>query len=110
MGKALADSPALNALSRQLLVPVQRESPTSGPIIVQGPWPIEPGTLSEPSSLPVIASKPDRPLPADGGIEGGLLEREASTGEGDEDEDEDEDAGFGKGKVSPVRQMTTTDP
>jgi len=37
-----------------------------------------------------------------------LLEREASAGE-DEDE-EDEDAGFAKGKVSPVRQMTTTDP
>ena len=75
---------------------------------MQGPGPIVPGTLSEPSSLPVIASKPDPALPADGGIEGGLLEREASAGE--EDEDEDEDAGFAKGKVSPVRQMTTTDP
>ena len=61
--------------------------------------------------LPVIVSKPDPPLPADGGIEGGLLERETtSAGEEDEDKDEDEDAGFAKGKVSPVRQMTTTDP
>jgi AP-2 complex subunit beta-1 len=75
---------------------------------VQGPGPIEPGTSSEPSSLPVIGSKPPPPLPADGGIEGGLLEREGSAGE--DEEDEDEDAGFAKGKISPVRQMTTTDP
>jgi AP-2 complex subunit beta-1 len=75
---------------------------------VQGPGPIEPGTTSEPSSLLVIASKPAPPLPADSGIEGGLLEREGSAGE--DDEDEDEDAGFAKGKHAPVRQMTTTDP
>lgn len=75
---------------------------------MQGPGPIEPGTSSDPSSLPVIASKPAPPLPGDGGVEGGLLEREASAGE--EEEDEDEDAGFVKGKLSPVRQMTTTDP
>lgn len=75
---------------------------------MQGPGPIEPGTSSEPVSLPVIAPKPAPPLLADGGIEGGLLEREGSAGE--EDEDEDEDAGFVKGKLSPMRQMTTTDP
>jgi hypothetical protein len=107
-GKALMDSPALNPLSRQLLVPVQRELPESGPIVVQGPGPIEPNTSSEPSSLPISTFKPPPPLPADGGIEGGLLEREGSAGE--EDEDEDEDAGFAKGKLSPVRQMTTADP
>ena len=75
---------------------------------MQGPGPIEPGTTSDPSSLPLIAPKPAPVLPADGGIEGGLLEREGSAGE--EDEDEDEDAGFVKGKHSPVRQLTTTDP
>ena len=75
---------------------------------MQGPGPIEPGTSSEPPSLPVIAPKQEPPLPVDGGIEGGLLEREGSAGE--EDEDEDEDAGFVKGKASPVRQLTTTDP
>ena len=75
---------------------------------MQGPGPIEPGSSLEPSSLPVIASKPPPPAATDSGIEGGLLEREGSAGE-DEDE-EDEDAGFAKGKVSPVRQMTTTDP
>ena len=108
-GRALVDSPALNTLSRQLLVPVQREMPVSGPIIVQGPGPIEPSASSGgPSSLPLSTSKPAPPLPHDGGLEGGLLEREASAGE--EEEDEDEDAGFAKGKLSPVRQMTTTDP
>jgi hypothetical protein len=74
---------------------------------VQGPGPIEPGTSSEP--LPVITSKPaPSPPPADGGVEGGLLEREGSAGE--EEEEEDEDAGFVKGKHTPVRQLTTTDP
>lgn len=81
----------------------------SGPIVVVGPGPIEPGTSSEgPSSLPLSTLKPAPPLPPDTGIEGGLLEREASGGE--EEEDEDEDAGFAKGKLSPMRQMTTTDP
>lgn len=75
---------------------------------MQGPGPIEPSASSELSSLPIIASKPASTLPADGGIEGGLLEREGSAG--DEDEDEGEDAGFVKGKHSPVRQLTTTDP
>ncbi len=104
-GKALVDSPALNALSRQFLVPVQREAPATGPIVVHGPGPIEPGTSTEPSSLPF---KPAPQLPAaDSGIEAGLLEREGSAGD---DEDEDEDAGFVKGKHSPVRQMTTADP
>ncbi|KAI0283146.1 Adaptor protein complex beta subunit [Russula aff. rugulosa BPL654] len=105
-GRALVDSPALNSLSRQLLVPVQREAPTSGPIVVHGPGPIEPGTSSELSPLPIITSKP---APAhDGGIEGGLLEREGSAG--DEEEDEDEDASFVKGKHSPMRQLTMSDP
>jgi len=75
---------------------------------VQGPGPIEPGSSSEPSSLPVITSNPAPSSPADGGIEGGLLEREGSAGE--EDEDEDEDAGFVKGKHPPMHQLTTTDP
>lgn len=95
-------------MSRQLLVPIQRETPVSGPIVVTGPGPIEPGTTSGPSSLPIGASKPAPPLPPDSGLEGGLLDREGSAGE--EDEDEDEDAGFAKSKLAPMRQMTTTDP
>lgn len=75
---------------------------------MQGPGPIEPGTSSDLSSLAIIAPKPALTLPADSGIEGGLLEREGSAG--DEDEDEDEDAGFVKDKHTPVRQLTTTDP
>jgi AP-2 complex subunit beta-1 len=80
----------------------------SGPIIVAGPGPIEPGSSSGPSSLPIGISKPAPPLPPDLGLEGGLLEREGSAGE--EEDDEDEDAGFAKSKLVPVRQMTTTDP
>ena len=107
--RALADSPALNGLSRQLLVPVQRNVPTPGPIIVPGPGPIEPGTGPAPSPLNTInPAKPAPPLPHDSVGEHGLLEREGSGGE--EEEDEDEDAGFAKGKSSPVRQMTVSDP
>jgi hypothetical protein len=108
-GRALADSPALNPLSRQLLVPIQRDAPMPGPIIVTGPGPIEPGTAPAPSPLNTInTSKPAPPLPHDSVGEHGLLEREGSGGE--EEEDEDEDAGFAKGKSGPIRQMTVSDP
>jgi len=111
-GRALADSPALNPLSRQLLVPVQRDMPMPGPIIVPGPGPIEPGTAPAPSPLTTMntmnTSKPPPPLPHDSVGEHGLLEREGSGVE--EEEDEDEDAGFAKGKSSPVRQITVSDP
>ncbi|TCD69745.1 hypothetical protein EIP91_006512 [Steccherinum ochraceum] len=40
-GKALVDSPALNALSRQVLVPMSRPGMPSGPILVDGPGPVE---------------------------------------------------------------------
>jgi len=103
-GKALVDSPALNPMSRQLLVPVQREVPSAGPIIVPGPGPIEPGSGPAPSPN---TSKPPPPLPSDSAAEGGLLERDASVGE--EDEDEDDDA-IAKDKSVPLRQMTATDP
>ena len=103
-GRALVDSPALNPLSRQLLVPIQRDVPALGPVVVPGPGPIEPGTAAP--ELSMDTSKPAPPLPFESGGEGGLLEREASAGE--EDEDEDEDAGFAKAKSSPARQMTTT--
>ena len=90
-GRALVDSPALNPLSRQLLVPVQREGPSAaGPIVVAGPGPIEPGTEPVPSpvSAPMNTSKPAPPLPP--GTGAGSLEGEGSGGE----EDEDEDVGF----------------
>jgi len=89
-GRALVDSPALNPLSRQLLVPLQREAPSAGPIVVPGPGPVEPGTEPVPSPLPasVNTSKPAPPLPPDSGT--GSLEGDGSGGE----EDEDEDAGF----------------
>ncbi|KAH9989055.1 armadillo-type protein [Russula compacta] len=107
-GKALADSPALDPLSRQLLVPILRDAPaTLGPVIVPGPGPIKPGAAApELSEQMMDTSKPAPPLPSESGGDGGLLEREASAGE--EDEDEDEDVGFAKGKSAPARQMTTT--
>ncbi|KAF8654093.1 hypothetical protein AX16_003626 [Volvariella volvacea WC 439] len=41
--KALVDSPALNPHSRAALIPITRPSLPSGPIIVPGPGPVEPG-------------------------------------------------------------------
>jgi len=80
----------------------------SGPVVVAGPGPVEPGTAPEPSPHPLITSKPAPPLPSETGGEHGLLEREGSGG--DEDEDEDEDAGFARGKAAPVRPTTAMDP
>jgi len=93
-GKALVDSPALNPMSRQVLVSVQRSAPPTAPLVVPGPGPIEPGSAPAPSPLsaPINTSKPPPPLPPDAGS-GGLLEGgEGSGGE----EEEEEDAGFAK--------------
>ena len=84
MGRALADSPAWNPLPRQLLVPVQRDMPTAGPITMTGPGPIKPGTVPT-----INTAKPAPLLPCDSVSEHGLLKREGSGGEGEEDEDED---------------------
>jgi AP-2 complex subunit beta-1 len=91
-GRALVDTPALNPLSRQLLVPIQREGASAGPLVVSGPGPIEPGTAPVPSPVPINTSKPAPPLPPDSGT-GSLLEGSGEGGSGGE-EDEDEDAGF----------------
>jgi AP-2 complex subunit beta-1 len=106
-GKALIDSPALNPHSRQVIVPVQRDLPISGPVVVAGPGPVEPGTAPAPSPLPTMnTSKPAPPLPGDSAGAGGSLEGEASAGE----EDEDEDASFATGKPTVTRQVSTADP
>jgi len=105
-GKGLVDSPALNPHSRQALVPVQRNLPISGPIVVSGPGPIEPGPAPVPSPLLVNTSKAPPPLPPDSAGTGGLLEGEGSPG----DEDEDEDARFAGGQPTVSRQDSTTDP
>lgn len=105
-GRALADSPALNPLSRQVLVPVQRSGPSAGPLVVPGPGPIEPGTGPVASSpLPLNTSKPSPPLPPDSAT-GGLLEGEGSGGE----DDEDEDAGFAKRRSGVGASPMPTDP
>ncbi|KAH9946176.1 Adaptor protein complex beta subunit [Epithele typhae] len=45
-GKALADSPALNSLSRQVLVPLARSHGLPNTVVVSGPGPAEPAKAS----------------------------------------------------------------
>ena len=80
----MTDSPALNEHSRQVLVAVQRARLPAGPIVVQGPGPIEPQKQSASSSVLVDTSKPPPPLPAESSD---LLDVDASSegdGEGEE--------------------------
>ncbi|KAI0030746.1 adaptin N terminal region-domain-containing protein [Vararia minispora EC-137] len=90
MGKALTDSPALNAHSRQVLVTIQRERPaTAGPVTVQGPGPIEP---SQDVTISPDISKPAPPLPAEATSGGDLLggdEEDDSHDGNDSDVDEE---------------------
>ncbi|ETW86030.1 hypothetical protein HETIRDRAFT_380250 [Heterobasidion irregulare TC 32-1] len=93
-GKALTDSPALNEHSRQVLVTVQRARLPAGPIVVQGPGPIEPQKQSASSSVLVDTSKPPPPLPTESND---LLDVDASS-EGD---GEGEEAGLRSGVSEP---------
>lgn len=68
-GKALVDSPALNAHSKAVLIPLARPPPLlSGPLNVPGPGPAEPH-LRKPSPPPIPAgadtSKPPPPIPTE---------------------------------------------
>lgn len=67
-GKALIDSPALNAHSRAVLVPLPRPQLPPISINVPGPGPIEPQT-AEPEPMPPISTiapeaKPSPPIPS----------------------------------------------
>ena len=58
----MADSPALNAHSRTVLIPLPRAQLPSGTVVVPGPGPIEPGTAnsgdnSEPDPSPPVPLK-----------------------------------------------------
>ena len=79
-GKALVDSPALNPLSRQVLVPVARPSLPSA-ISVPGPAP------PEPSRAPPAEGKPTPPIPADadGDVDASSSGDHSADGEGEED-------------------------
>jgi AP-2 complex subunit beta-1 len=68
--KGLADSPALNGHSRQVLVSAQRERPALGPIVVAGPGPVEPS--AGPEELDV--GKPPPPLPLEVQADGGAVD------------------------------------
>ncbi|KAJ3814870.1 adaptin N terminal region-domain-containing protein [Lentinula lateritia] len=58
-GKALKDSPALNAHSRAVLIPLARtQLPSMAPIVVAGPGPTEPQAQSSPVA-PLPPSKTD---------------------------------------------------
>ncbi|KAF8831333.1 hypothetical protein HHX47_DHR1000484 [Lentinula edodes] len=58
-GKALKDSPALNAHSRAVLIPLARtQLPSMGPIVVAGPGPTEPQAQSSPVA-PLPPAKTD---------------------------------------------------
>ncbi|KAF8921349.1 adaptin N terminal region-domain-containing protein [Mucidula mucida] len=59
-GKALKDSPALNAHSRAVLVPLTRtQLPGGAPIIVAGPGPVEPGE-AEKKEVPEAPELPSK--------------------------------------------------
>ncbi|KIJ69421.1 hypothetical protein HYDPIDRAFT_106029 [Hydnomerulius pinastri MD-312] len=100
-GRALVDSPALNANSRAVLVPLARpQLPHASAVTVPGPGPIEPSAHSQPGDGAVDASKPAPPLPR--AREGDLLAVDDSTAEsgggngsgegyGDGDGDDDDD-------------------
>ncbi|KDQ60871.1 hypothetical protein JAAARDRAFT_124533 [Jaapia argillacea MUCL 33604] len=84
-GRALADSPALNANSRAVLVPLARIQLPSTGVSIPGPGPVEPHER-KPSPPPPAAAKPAPPIPSDDDHDGDDGEYE---GDGDGD-DEDE--------------------
>ncbi len=88
-GKALTDSPALNQLSRQVLVPITRPNLHAPAIVVPGPGPMEPAQAGTATGNLLDTDEP--PLPANGSS-GDLMGTNASQdppsneGEGDDDE------------------------
>lgn len=81
-GKALADSPALNTLSRQVLVPLTRAA-VPVPVQVRGPGPQE---LSKDNTAP-DETKPTPPVPMDSDD---LLETSSETDHHGESDGEEE--------------------
>ncbi|KAF7967685.1 hypothetical protein HWV62_17583 [Athelia sp. TMB] len=89
-GKALTDTPALNAHSRAVLIPLARP-PTSlaTSVSVPGPGPAETHKLSSTPSLPsnLNVSKPPPPIPENAGSSD-LLDMEESASPVDVDDDD----------------------
>ncbi|KAF8845005.1 Adaptor protein complex beta subunit [Paxillus ammoniavirescens] len=63
-GRALVDSPALNANSRAMLVPLTRPQLPLATVTVSGPGPIEPHTRNQTNDAAPDTSKPAPPLPS----------------------------------------------
>ncbi|TFK76489.1 Adaptor protein complex beta subunit [Pluteus cervinus] len=98
--RALTDSPALNAHSRAVLIPVHRAPLPDQPISIPGPGPTEPaadliGSTSEAPPQPQLETKTELPEPPED--EEGAKEDEGSA---NEDEDEAPAAGAPKDPYS----------
>ena len=97
-GKALTDSPALNQLSRQVLVPASRPNMPAPAIMVAGPGPTEPSQAGAATGNLLDTDGPP-PAAAPNGSSKDLMATNASQdtpsndGEGDGDGDGDDDDG-----------------
>ncbi|KAI0807096.1 Adaptor protein complex beta subunit [Fomes fomentarius] len=88
-GKALTDSPALNQLSRQVLVPITRPNLHAPAIVVPGPGPMEPAQAGAATGNLLDTDGP--PLPANessGDLMGTNASQDPPSNEGDGDDDE----------------------
>ncbi|KAI0831230.1 Adaptor protein complex beta subunit [Trametes gibbosa] len=95
-GKALTDSPALNPLSRQVLVPISRANLPPTAIHVPGPGPSEPSQGVVPAAATTAATadllQADAAPPAQNGASIDLMSTRSSQ-ESKEDLGEDDDVG-----------------
>ncbi|EJF65789.1 Adaptor protein complex beta subunit [Dichomitus squalens] len=92
-GRALADSPALNPLSRQVLVPASRPNLPLPAIVVPGPGPQEISQSNGTNGSLVATGDP--PEPTRNGSTGDVARRrsqESPSNEGDGDDDDDDEA------------------
>jgi AP-2 complex subunit beta-1 len=92
-GKALVDSPALNAHSRAVLIPLARNTPAPANVSIPGPGPSETHTRKSPP-IPADAgmntSKPPPPIPTESNSgSNDLLDMNESTTSADDDDDDD---------------------
>ncbi|KAJ6502593.1 adaptin N terminal region-domain-containing protein [Mycena sanguinolenta] len=101
-GKALKDSPALNAHSRAVLVPIARSHLPTTAVNVAGPGPVESHNRADtpPPPLPdaPLPSKPTPPIPPQ---EGGSAEGEAE----DDDDDVEVDEPRGRSNDDPYSNL-----
>ncbi|GBE82313.1 Adaptor protein complex beta subunit [Sparassis latifolia] len=106
-GKALTDSPALNTLSRQVLVPVARNNLPPTAIRIPGPGPPEP---PKPSAEPVRTNGSLMPVPTASSSNTDLIDVSASQeggeeGDGEGEGEEEEYAAAPMGTVDPYANL-----